>query len=91
MLIISDPCELTASHVYTPASVRFRLIKLSFGPCETMRSCPFPLARIGKPSLVQVKVIEDGFASAVRLTCNGSPSAPTASDDGAGWNFGGSV
>lgn len=33
-------------------------------------------------------MIVGGLASAVRLTFNGSPSVPTTSNDGGGWNLG---
>lgn len=89
ILIISDPCELTASQVYMPASFRVNFVIFNIGPSDTIRSSPPD--KMGKPSLVHVYAIDMGFALAIMATCNCSPSTPTTVDDGGGMNFGGSV
>lgn len=61
----------------------------NWGPSETIRAEPDDI--IGIPSLVQVYEMLPGFALAIIETCNGSPSVPTAFDDGGGINFGAST
>lgn len=45
---------------------------------------------MGRPSFVQVYAIDMGLPAAIMATVNGSPSTPTAVEDGGGANFGGS-
>lgn len=55
IFIVADPCELTALHVYMPASFLVNLVIFKTAPSETIRSMPaFPLLLIGAPSFVQV-------------------------------------
>lgn len=51
---------------------------------------PLPFGSMGRPSFVQVYAIDMGLPAAIMATVNGSPSTPTAVEDGGGANLGGS-